>query len=270
VSDGSAPVLLRGYEQELTNGKHLRNAYVYAGRSEEGMFKDGEESLASSDPRMRLFDLDGSGNGSGENEYEDKRPYEEPHLYYRADDEQRTLMSGQVLLRGLWGPEIVADAAATAAATASATTGNDGAEDPIIVLHTADYKYDVLGSNWRDCPRLEDLEKEANESDLFQKFNSSDEAVELRRIAAKLGTNFDTDDWIDCLMTTMCTDRPLPDVLNDYDGGDDSVFQRILDFVRCGSCFFIYLFIYSIDTSCTCYVHRLPHLAAAYWYLSRT
>ena len=205
-------LLLRGYEQELANGKHLRDAYVYS-ESKGAMFKG---SSVAADPRMRLFDLD-------DEAYKSIRPYEEPHLYYRADDEQRTLMSGQVLLRGLFGPEITTDAKATGV-------------DPVIVLHTADYKYDVLGSNWKDCPRLEDLEDDATSSAFFQKFNTSAEAKELYGIAAKLGKDFDRDDWIDCLMTTMCTDRPLPGKLNDFDGQNDkSTFQRFLDFATYAS-----------------------------------
>ena len=31
------------------------------------------------------------------------RPYEYPNLSYRADDDQRTIMSGQILLRGMFG-----------------------------------------------------------------------------------------------------------------------------------------------------------------------
>lgn len=115
-------LLLRGYEQELANGKHLRDAYVYAaGPNGDAVFKGGS-GAAASDPRMRLFDLGDDGA-----DYADVRPYEEPHLYYRADDEQRTLMSGQVLLRGLFGPEIATDAKRRGV-------------DPVIVLHTADYK----------------------------------------------------------------------------------------------------------------------------------
>ena len=224
-------LLLRGYEQELSNGKHLRRAYVHSGKAEADGLSDGDDdgdgdgdgavggagagagkvSLADSDPRMRLFDL-----GSNSDMYADRRPYEEPHLYYRADDEQRTLMSGQVLLRGLWGPEIVQDAHATG-------------QDPVVVLHTADYDFDVLTSNIRDCPRLLDLAAEAERSDVFQMFNTSAEAKELRDAASKLGTDFHKDDWIDCLMTTMCTDRPLPPDLADY-GSRSSLFQRFIDF----------------------------------------
>ena len=87
-----------------------------------------------------------------------------------------------------------------------------------------------------DCPRLEDLENDAHSSDAFQKFNTSAEARELYSIAKKLGKDFDRDDWIDCLMTTMCTDRPLPDKLNDYTGNrKSSVFQRFIDFATYAS-----------------------------------
>ena len=92
----------------------------------------------------------------------------------------------------------------------------------------------MLGSNWVDCPRLEDLENVATSSDAYQQFNISAEARELYSIAAKLGKDFDREDWIDCLMTTMCTDRPLPDKLNDY-SGKSSVFQRFVDFATYAS-----------------------------------
>ena len=37
---------------------------------------------------------------------------------------------------------------------------------------------------------------------------------------------------LDCMMTTFCNDRPLPEVLNDFTNQDDgSVFNRMIDFV---------------------------------------
>ena len=69
-------LLQTGYDQHLANGLHLRDAY----------FSDDDE-LAY----MKLF----------ESAHYDERPYEES-TYLRSDDDQRVLMSGQVLLGGIF------------------------------------------------------------------------------------------------------------------------------------------------------------------------
>ena len=76
-------LILKGYSQELHNGKMLRQTYVR--ESESGSQTAPDKNEIRDD--MVLFDLD---DGS------EKRPYEYPNLYYRADDDQRTIMSGQV------------------------------------------------------------------------------------------------------------------------------------------------------------------------------
>ena len=46
--------------------------------------------------------------------------------------------------------------------------------------------------------------------------NNLEEAHVLRRMMVDtMGYEF-TEDGVDCLMTTMCTKRTLPDILNDY------------------------------------------------------
>lgn len=119
--------------------------------------------------------------------------YQEPNLRYRADDEQRTLMSGQILLRGLFGPEILAD---------------DNDETTIIRLHTGDYKRDVLVINKNICPRAADLEAEAYESEEFKRWNETSIEVQIIRKFAqsKMGLDEIPGGILDCLMTTMCTD----------------------------------------------------------------
>jgi len=184
-------LLLRGYDQELANGQHLRNAYAFYGQQ-------GDDQGAAVDKRMRLFDLTDMNPKDG-------LPYAEPNLRFRADDDQRTLMSGQVLLRGLFGEEF---------AKHSETMG----EDPIIPLHTADRSRDVLGLEQHMCPRLNDLGTQAEQSKEFQSLNNSLEAITIRTMMEReLGGDF-LDAAIDCLMTVICTDRPLPDILNDYNG----------------------------------------------------
>lgn len=135
-----------------------------------------------------------------------KKIYQEPNLRYRADDEQRTLMSGQILLRGLFGPEILA--------------ADVDDETTVIKLHTGDYRKDVLVINKNICPRAAELEAEAYESEEFKQWNETSVEVQIIRKFAqsKLGLDEVPFGMLDCLMTTMCTDRPLPDPIDDYDG----------------------------------------------------
>jgi hypothetical protein len=135
-----------------------------------------------------------------------KKIYQEPNLRYRADDEQRTLMSGQILLRGLFGPEILA--------------ADDDDETTVIKLHTGDYKKDVLVMNKNICPRVADLEAEAYDSEEFKRWNETSVEVQILRKFAqtKLGLDTIPVGILDCFMTTMCTDRPLPEPIDDYDG----------------------------------------------------
>lgn len=124
-----------------------------------------------------------------------KKIYQEPNLRYRADDEQRTLMSGQILLRGLFGPEILA------------ADKNDD-ETTIIKLHTADYKKDILFISKDTCPRVSDLTSEAHESEEFRQWNETSVEVQIIRkfFKSKMGYNVIRSSVLDCLMTTMCTD----------------------------------------------------------------
>eukprot|EP00547_Thalassionema_nitzschioides_P006642 CAMPEP_0194217684 /NCGR_PEP_ID=MMETSP0156-20130528/21979_1 /TAXON_ID=33649 /ORGANISM="Thalassionema nitzschioides, Strain L26-B" /LENGTH=583 /DNA_ID=CAMNT_0038946799 /DNA_START=48 /DNA_END=1799 /DNA_ORIENTATION=- len=175
-------LLLRGYDQELVNGQYLRNAYVFDGSNMEH------------DITMRLLDLKA-----------DIRPYDEPTLRYRSDDDQRTLMSGQVLLRGMFGTEFVQQ-----------TKVNYG-QSPIIPLHVADRSRDVLNPNHDECPALDDLYETAMASSDFKALNTSTEFRHLYTMIEKeLGVKEMTSP-LECLMTTICTDRTLPDILDDYE-----------------------------------------------------
>ena len=195
-------LLTRGYDQELRNGLHLRQAYFYDGNNT-------ADEHAASDSRMRLWDLTKPNNEVG-GLMEASTPlvgdpskaiYQEPNLRYRADDEQRTLMSGQVLLRGLFEPEIL-------------KSSDD--ETAVIRLHTADFHLDVLGINKLVCPRAGDLFDEAYESDEYKKWR--DNSMEVKTVTSylkeKMGIQEISTSILDCLMTSMCTDRTLPDPLN--------------------------------------------------------
>jgi hypothetical protein len=202
-------LLPQGYEQELTNGQLLRKAYVY------------DEDAFDHDIHMRLLDVSSHSVGS---------PWD--HVYFRVDDEMRTLMSGQVLLQGLLGPELDDYVA-------------QNKRSPLIPLHTADYDVDVLYPNERVCPRLTEIRKHNQASSEFQSFNQSAETVLLRRFqreVLKIPNQQADMSAIDCLMTTICTDRTLPDAVNDYRRPPDFVetawtaeygqdmFQRLYEF----------------------------------------
>jgi len=208
-------LLARGYEQELSNGQHLRQAYFYDGDNT-------ADEHAAADPRMRLWDLTQDGNHGRKTSApsigdQTKAIYQEPNLKYRADDEQRTLMSGQVLLRGLFGPELAA-------------TGDD--ETAVIKLHTADYTKDVLTPNEKVCPRVQELHNEAYESKEYKRWiqNSSEAKTAKSFLKDEMGLAEVPEDILDCMMTTICTDRKLPDALNDYDGIGGGNFEVVANF----------------------------------------
>jgi hypothetical protein len=68
---------------------------------------------------------------------------------------------------------------------------------------------------------------------LFSDFNNSIDARDIREFMHdKLGKVSSTEDILDCLMTTICTDRPLPEAINDYNNGTEtSWFNTLVDFV---------------------------------------
>ena len=192
-------LLMRGYDQELRNGLHLRRAYAYDGNAT-------ADGPAARDARMRLWDATAEGaktSAVASPAIGDpaRRRYQEPNLRYRADDEQRTLMSGQVLLRGLFEPELL-------------SAGDDATA--VIRLHTADYDRDVLRVSERLCPRAAELREEAYASNEYRGWINSAEVAAVTAFARdNLGM---ASNYIDCLMTTICTDRKLPASVDDYDG----------------------------------------------------
>jgi len=177
-------LLLQGYQQEVVNGQHLREAYVF-----------NSKSGTPHNPRMQLLDV-----GKEKEHLWDK-------VHYRVDDEARTLMSGQLIMRGLLGPEMEQHFA-------------QNHEYPVIPLHTADFDRDVMDPNESICPRLREIRERNEESmDFKLRIDNTHEANTLRQFMHNVlkVPQADADmDTIDCLMTTMCTDRPLPDAVNDF------------------------------------------------------
>jgi len=220
-------LLSEGYDQQLENGNILKNAYVR---------DDTEELNQDMDPDQVLWDFD----QDADNSYVD-RAYEGKNMYFRSDDYQRTLVSGQVLLQTLFDSLIKRHGA-----HAWKTLDEDGNEvqtdtnkptfNPVIKVHTNDRDTDTLSPNHKICPRLDELEEEAmSTTEYVTKFVTSDESVALKKKIEDLGganRMEESDAAIDCLMTSMCTDRTLPDALDDYNSlskDTNSVFKQVAD-----------------------------------------
>lgn len=185
-------LILQGYEQELQNGQFLRNAYVYNNGGS-------ANTAAVHNERMKLLDTSQSIDALLES------------LYYRVDDDQRTLMSGQVVLRGLLGPELID------------SWGKNNGKHPVLPLHTADRLVDILDPNESNCERLQEIRERYKHSAEYQTFVQSNETKLLEGFWKDvLGRKLDASEFqgevLDCLFTTMCTDRELPESLNDYSG----------------------------------------------------
>ena len=182
-------LLLQGYDQELQNGNFLRNAYVYHGDKD-----------YSHDRRLRLLDSSTLFR-NGDNALASS-------IYYRSDDDQRTLMSGQIVLRGMFQDEL----------DGLHKNLKSSHRHPILPLHVADRERDVLGANLDICPRLKEIQDRYHKSQEYQAFLQSPQVQlvqDFKKQVLEGGTA-----TVDCLMTTMCTDRDLPDAVNDYQGED--------------------------------------------------
>ena len=118
-------LLMQGYEQHLTNGKHFREAYI-----------------SSPDPRLNL----------GYKDFD--------NIYFRSDNEQRTMLSGETVLKGFLEEEMLAYFAETN-------------EYPNLVLHTADKSQDIMDFNFDICPLLQQYQEEFLASEELKNFSSS-------------------------------------------------------------------------------------------------
>jgi hypothetical protein len=204
-------LLLQGYDQLLINGQFLRNAYLY------------ESGTYNHDVRMRLFDLSSSRSSSSSKTSDvtaatTMDPWDAPNLYLRADDEQRTMMSGQLLIRGLFGPEL------QQSGRFHRTTF------PTLPVHTSDHGREIMSGIKKhyNCPKLDALKEKALSSKAYSAFYNDPESQQVRNFLQQeimpqtgpMGSDED-DGSFDCLMTALCTDRPLPhgiDIENDTPG----------------------------------------------------
>jgi len=203
-------LLQQGYDQQIKNGKLLREAYTY------------RKGDYNHDARMRLLDVS----------LEEYVPWHPDILYFRADDDQRTVMSGQVLLRGLFDPELIK--------TNHINKNIDGTSDDddknnnnnhvvVVPLHIADRDRDILDANSDECPKLDTIKDAAIRSPQYQKFYNSQESQDVRQFMdSQLGMDSNDASPMDCLMCTICTDRILP--IDDYDTTTNNWFTRLIEY----------------------------------------
>jgi hypothetical protein len=202
-------MILEGYEQLLLNGEFLRAAYLYT----EGTYEH--------DERMRLFDISPAS---------ELQPWDGHNLYVRSDDSQQTLMSGQLLLRGMLEAEL----------KASRHFEQYGDQSfPTIPVHTADRTRDILGGFQEHCPKLDAIQASVETSKEYLKFYNSEESQQVRDFMESQLVH--DPGLFDCLMTTVCTDRPLPDNFGVYNPHPSSWFSRIEAYVRLPVVLFVLL-----------------------------
>lgn len=112
-------------------------------------------------------------------------------IYLRSDDQQRTLESGQLTLHSMFNIS----------------------DEIIIDWHTGDYGLDQIYPNSAVCPRLDVVQGNAYASSEFIAENTS---TTVNDLTSTLNNIFGSGYWswynvLDCLMTTVCTNREVPD-----------------------------------------------------------
>lgn len=111
-------------------------------------------------------------------------------IYFRSDDEQRTLMSGQILIHSMF----------------------DLKHSEIIDWHTGDYIIDTLSPNSKVCPLLTQIENEITQSEVYKQKLESNKFKNLQNSLNQVLGSESNGEWSwnylqDCLMTTLCSGR---------------------------------------------------------------
>ncbi|CAM9911264.1 unnamed protein product [Choristocarpus tenellus] len=146
-----------GFEQEKQNGLHLRSAYICEGPACLFANTSVEEAQGA--------------------------------LYLRSDDEQRTVMSGQILTASMFNM--------------SSST--------VLPWHTGDDEIDYIAINENICPRLWELEAESKSSkDYIDRLESAETLAFNKVMDGVWGRDRVESEVLDCLMTTACTGKRLP------------------------------------------------------------
>lgn len=152
-------LMREGYLQELSNGNALRAAYL-------------NQSTAS----LNIFDT------------ADYAKLDTGRMYFRSDDEQRTVMSGQAML----------------------STFFDVTAPNVVAWHTMDDAIDQIAPNAAACPALVDAQAAA-----YSSYNFTHIVNDTGVLTDELNAVWGAGQWsyyscIDCLMTTVCTGRGIP------------------------------------------------------------
>lgn len=218
-------LILKGHAQQVNNGHALLAAYV----------KHDDYTSPTVGPLLNFMN-EARITVVGE------RAYDEPRLYFRSDDDERTMMSGMILLESLYGNLMKLHERHYEAEGLDVKA--NGVAVPVIPVHTSDRDKDILAPNPTACPRLVELEVEAIGSPGYQeKFVRSDEAQLMKTLRMEefggMEKMQDADEAVDCVMTTVCEDKTLPYVLDEALSGEDpdvvekygkDLFQRFVDF----------------------------------------
>jgi len=136
-------------------------------------------------------------------------------VYLRSDDDPsfRTEMSGEALLRG---------------------TFDGRREEVTLQWHTGDFALDEIAPNHNVCPALDSVEADASHSREWSEYNNSQWVKDLdARLEVEL-PGYSYEHLLDCLGTTVCTDRPFPPTLTEetlQDAFIHSAWMRSFKFV---------------------------------------
>uniref|UniRef100_A0A6S9KUC0 Acid phosphatase n=1 Tax=Heterosigma akashiwo TaxID=2829 RepID=A0A6S9KUC0_HETAK len=170
-------LLDEGYRQHLANGRHLREAYL-----------EGPNAI------FDTYDFSAT-------------PFTK--IFLQSDDQQRTAMSGQVLMSALFN------------ATRQGTLAD---------WHTTDYATDTfLKPEARACPRLAEQRAAALRSGPFLAYNASEAVAQLGKdLRAVFGPSVQLDDYntdilFDCVLSNICADKPLH-----KDGATQELIERLI------------------------------------------
>ena len=171
----------QGFVQEEANGRALAELYLNN----------------DANPSLNLFDTN------------DFNLIDQGQLYLRSDDEQRTLMSGQIVLSRFF----------------NATHEN------VVSWHTMDDAIDQIAPNSQACPALSGISAAAYSSANFTAENTSDATITL---TSNLNDVWGEGWWsyyntIDCIMTTVCTGRGIPSNSGTGDAMTQSLLTQAID-----------------------------------------
>jgi len=201
-------LLLQGYDQQVKNGEILRQAYLY---------ESSEQDDDDVDTSLHLFQV-----GDGSNNQE---PWSDANqLYLRSDDSQATLVSGQLIMRGLFEKELIR----WRHTNAKKSIDMSDRVFPTISVHTTDHSRDILGGFREGCHALTKLQAASDTSWEYQDFMKLSETQEVLEFIETYLQNEPS--LFDCLMSTICTDRPLPAEVGVFHPRRNNWYNRISDY----------------------------------------